>query len=246
MNRVIIDTETAFDVYYINRKTGEKKPDFNTGLVYDFGGVVVDSNFNVIDSFNFVIDDVFNGMPEKMATAYYADKIPAYLVDIENGVREVVSMLDAYKFFQALCREYHITEVWAYNVKFDKTALSYTLSKLSNGFVSDILPAGVSFKCIMGAFKSVLANSSNYFKCAIECGQITPAGNVRMTAESAYQYISGNHGFIEAHTALADSEIEAAILQKCLKRKKAMDTKPQTVNHGNYYETQKRFKEWYC
>ena len=44
MNRVIIDTETAFDVYYTNSKTGEKKPDFNTGLVYDFGGVVVDSN----------------------------------------------------------------------------------------------------------------------------------------------------------------------------------------------------------
>ena len=45
MFRLIIDTETCGSL--------------NHPLVYDFGGVVVDSDFNIIDSFDYVIRDIF-------------------------------------------------------------------------------------------------------------------------------------------------------------------------------------------
>lgn len=239
MNRVIIDTETTFDVVYKNGK-----PNFRTGLVYDFGGVVVDGDFNILESFNFVIDDIFNGMSEKMATAYYANKLPAYHVEIAAGVREVVSFVDARAFFINLLATYSISEVWAYNARFDRDSLNYTVNKLSNGFVSEFLPANCEFKCIMGAFKSTLANSRNYFKSAIAAGQVTEAGNVRMTAESAYQHLANDLEFIEAHTALCDAEIEAFILRRCLKQRKKMSTAPQVVSSGNYHNIQRKFKAY--
>jgi hypothetical protein len=49
----------------------------------------------------------------------------------------------------------------------------------------------------------------------VENGYYTDKGNCRMTAEVCYRFISGNNEFIEEHTALADTEIEAEILRAC-------------------------------
>ena len=43
-------------------------------------------------------------------------------------------------------------------------------------------------------------------------GYITDSGNLRMSAEICYRYISGNNDFVEQHTAFADASIEAEIL----------------------------------
>jgi hypothetical protein len=39
-----------------------------------------------------------------------------------------------------------------------------------------------------------------------------------------YRFITKNTDFVESHTALDDTEIEAAIMTKCLKRHKKMNT----------------------
>lgn len=230
MFRLIIDTETCGSL--------------DRPLVYDFGGVVVDSDFNIVDSFDYVIRDIFFERRAQMETAYYANKLPSYFMDIANGIRKVVSFKTATDNVNNLISKYNISEVWAYNAIFDTKALNNTISVLSNGFVNTYFN-GVTVKCIMAAFKQVAANSRNYFKCAIANGQVSNAGNIRLTAESAYQYFSGENDFVEAHTALADAEIEAFILSRCIRRKRKIDATPRTVNAGNYYDIQKHFKEYY-
>ena len=51
-------------------------------------------------------------------------------------------------------------------------------------------------------------------------GWVSPAGNIKTGAEFAHRYCSGDHSFIEDHTALSDSRIEVAILAECFKQKK--------------------------
>ena len=46
----------------------------------------------------------------------------------------------------------------------------------------------------------------------------TDSGNYSTTAETVFRYLTNDTEFIEDHTALSDSEIEAAILIECLKR----------------------------
>lgn len=138
MFRLIIDTETCGSL--------------NRPLVYDFGGVVVDSDFNIVDSFDYVIRDIFFERRAQMETAYYAEKLPSYFMDIANGIRKVVSFKTATDNVNNLISKYNISEVWAYNAIFDTKALNNTISVLSNGFVNTYFN-GVTVKCIMAAFK---------------------------------------------------------------------------------------------
>lgn len=49
-------------------------------------------------------------------------------------------------------------------------------------------------------------------------GYFTESGNYSTTAECIYRYLANNTDFIEEHTALSDSQIEADILYYCLQK----------------------------
>ena len=51
-------------------------------------------------------------------------------------------------------------------------------------------------------------------------GWVSPAGNIKTGAEFAHRYCSGDHSFIEDHTALSDARIEVEILAQCYAQKK--------------------------
>lgn len=226
MNRLILDVETAGTT---------DKP-----LVYDLGFQIVDNDFNVILERNYVVRDVFFGMSDKMITAYYSEKLPQYYIEIADGTRTVENFLDIYKRVKELCKTYNISQVWAYNARFDRLALNYTIEFLSNGFVSWFMPYGVEWKCIQGAAVSTFLNSTRFFKFAIKNNMVSPSGNVRTTAEAAYSYLIGEE-FTEAHTGLEDVKIEAAILQKALSQHKKMDTKP---SRAHWRTPQSKFKAY--
>ncbi|NDC96566.1 hypothetical protein EB077_14780, partial [bacterium] len=59
-----------------------------------------------------------------------------------------------------------------------------------------------------------------YKSLATSMGWVSDAGNLRTGAEYAYRFCSGDHGFVEDHTALSDARIEVAILAECFKQKK--------------------------
>ena len=94
------------------------------------------------------------------------------------------------------------------NPKFDKEEFSFRGRKYP---MIDIW----GFAC------TVLLNNNKFKRNCIENGRMSPTGLYFSTsAETCFQYIISNYGFIEDHTALSDAEIETAILFKALKRSK--------------------------
>lgn len=225
MYRLIVDVETAGNV--------DSNP-----TVYDLGWQIVDGDFNVIEERSYVINEIFfdNSL---MATAYYADKLPAYYAEILSGKRTKINLIDAWAEIKQKCAEYSIKQVWAYNARFDRFALNYTIEKVSNGFVKWFMPYGVEWRCIQGAAVSTILQRKSYFAFARENGFISPAGNVRTSAEAAYRYLTNDVSFIEAHTGLEDVKIEREILRRALSTHKKMDTQPSTAH---WRKPQKAFK----
>lgn len=196
----------------------------NEAKVYDLGAIVLDTHTGqTLARVNFVIEDIFfdNSL---MRTAYYADKIPIYYEDLREGKRELCSFHYARTVILTLCKAYKVSGIWAYNALYDMNALNYTSKMLLD---TEFIPQDmkVRFKCIMGAFMSTIGNTCKYAKCADR----TEKGSIKCSAETAYRYITGMAEFVEEHTGLADAEIEAIILMKCLKRKQKMDTVPKSL-----------------
>lgn len=93
-------------------------------LIYDLGWVIVDKKGRIYSRQNYIISEVFS-VPEVFNTAYYAEKRPLYLEQIEGGKvsikpwREVISILE---------NDMSMVEaVGAYNAMFDfKKAIPFT------------------------------------------------------------------------------------------------------------------------
>ena len=79
--RLVLDTETANTI--------------DQPLVYDVGGIVTDKQGRVYESFSFVIREIFVGMADVMASAYYADKMGEYRQDMREGKRMMVNFFTA-------------------------------------------------------------------------------------------------------------------------------------------------------
>jgi hypothetical protein len=72
---------------------------------------------------------------------------------------------------------------------------------------------GMEFFDIMFAFYDTIAQTKRYRRFCADNGYYTASKNCRMTAEICYRFVSGDNEFIEEHTALADTTIEAEILR---------------------------------
>ena len=195
---------------------------FGSSLVYDLGiAAVVRTTGEVLESHSLVISDVFFGMTDKMQTAYYAEKIPAYLAGIESGAWSVVTFWQAWNLVRAMCEKYAIRRTYAYNAAFDRDALDFTMQTLSTRG-KHFFPYHMQFCCIWGMACETLLSQKSYRKFATAHGMVSDYGNLRTSAECAYAYMTGNPTFAESHTGLADVEIEIAIMQRCLRTKKRM------------------------
>ena len=211
---IVLDCEATQEI-----KTRECRPD--AALVYDLGWIVTDG-VEVYERRSLVISDVY--FTRAMETAYYAEKLPQYAAGLLTGEWVMTSMVKARELFAADCAEYGIREVWAYNCKYDRMALAHTCEVLSNGFVREFFPAGVKVRDIWGAAGSTICATVKYVEWCAANGYTSEKGNPTTNAEIVTRYLTGED-FTEAHTALADCEIELAILMAAKKRKQKMDTR---------------------
>ena len=108
----------------------------------------------------------------------------------------------------------------AYNLRFDMGALANTHRKI--GQDDKILPYRPDLLCLWEFACGTLCNTPMYHRIAHESGWVSEAGNVRTNAEKVYAYLTQDSDFVEAHTALADAQIETHILQRLLARKKTI------------------------
>lgn len=208
---IVLDTETANKV---------EQP-----LPYDIGWAIVDRNGNIYAQRSYIVKEVFCGMRDVMASAYYAEKIPNYEEDIKNGSRLVKGFWEIRRHLLKDMKEYHIKKVGAYNMNFDKRALNNDIRYISKSWMRWFFPYGTEFFCIWNWACQVLLNRKSYIDFALKNNLITPNGNISTSAENCYKYITQNPTFIESHTGLEDVLIETEIMIACFKQHKKIDKK---------------------
>lgn len=218
MNFVVVDTETAPIAYSAKVRADLMR-------VYDFGYIIANDKGETLVKRSFVIADTFYNN-QLMKSAYYAHKLPQYYAGLGKDW-EVVSLAEAKRVFAKDCKLHNVRKAWAFNGRFDMDTLDATINDYSNGFVRWFLPFGVKWYDIMAFAKTAICNTDKYRNWCKANGYITDKGNARHTAEIVYRYISKSD-FVEAHTALADCEIELEILRKCFKSHKKQ---PKTLRN---------------
>lgn len=193
--------------------------------VYDIGVAITDLYGNIVKTYSAVVKEVFCGMGSEMQSAYYAEKIPQYVAEIENGNRQLKKFSTIRAEVLNLLKQYNVKNVYAYNMTYDKNALNKTVSLLSNGFVTSFFE-NVKYCCIWRMSTETFLQKKDYAKQAIANGWISESGNIKSSAECAYRYISGDKVFEEEHTGLADVLIEIQILCKARQAHKKIPTEP--------------------
>ena len=113
MNFLVLDGETC------NTPKIDGQLDVKNGQVYDLGGMVIDEYGNEKTRFSVINGDVFFGMPNQMREAYYSDKIPQYIKEINMGKRKVLNTWQIVKMVRAICKEYKVQAIVAHNAYFD-------------------------------------------------------------------------------------------------------------------------------
>lgn len=198
----VIDTETA-DL---------------TGNVYDIGWIIINRKGEVLAQHNALVREVYtNG--DIMMGAFYAKKVFSHYAPMLNdGEIKLQEWTNIVAKLREHIAQHSVNVIAAYNLGFDMRALDATNRQLSG---EKILP-NASFKLLdiwQFACETKL-NSWAYKTIAKQLGWVSDAGNIRTGAEYAYRFCSGEHGFIEDHTALSDCVIECEILKQCLASKK--------------------------
>ena len=210
--------------YYLTVDT-ETANGLDDPIVYDIGGCVHDKKGNVMETFSFIIYEVFYGMKDLMQSAYYADKIPKYQEQIDKGERKVVTYRTAKKYINELCKKYDVKAIVAHNARFDYRSTTKTQRYLTKSKYRFFLPYGIEIWDTMKMANDTICKQWSYKEWAYTHGYITKNGRVRKTAEILYRYISGDNNFKESHTGLEDVMIEKEIFAHCIAQHKPMRKK---------------------
>jgi len=93
----------------------------------------------------------------------------------------------------------------AYNCPFDQKTLKATVDFEFTKPVKDLWTAAAVYLC-----------DEEYIQWAREKGKMTPKGNIKTSAETVYQFISGVDEWVEEHTAYQDTQCEKEILKQLI------------------------------
>lgn len=207
--------------YYLTIDT-ETANDLDFPMMYDLGGAVHDKLGNVVETFSFVIYDIFCFDRELFNTAYYAEKRPQYEQDIKDGKRKIVTIFSARRYVADLCAKYDIKAIIAHNACFDYRATNYTLRYVTKSEMRYFLPYGIPLWDTLKMAQDTICKQPTYIKWCKDNGFCQKNGRPRATAEILYRYITLDEDFTEDHTGLEDVLIEKEIFAKCMAQHKKM------------------------
>lgn len=192
-------------------------------LAYDLGFAVVDRRGNVYETRSYIISDIYDNEPEKMQSAYYADKLPKYEQELAQGKREKVRFYEARRELYRLVEKYNVQDIFAHNMRFDFGTLNNTAYYLSNGKYKRFFTYATNICDTLKMARQLIATMPTYKNYCIENGYLTKNNQPRLTAEILYRFISTDNDFTEAHTGLEDVLIEKEILRYMLAKHKKVD-----------------------
>jgi hypothetical protein len=195
--KIILDTETI----------SLEKP-----FIYDLGYVIANEKGEIVATKSYVITQIWNNK-ELFATSYYANKKPLYLQRLKSGYSKKVSWGTAMRYLANDIIKYNITEIYAYNSRFDTRTINFMCAwfKVNNGL------GALKINDIMHYIKPITETFEYYEFCANNnymTTQETPKPQKK--AETLYRYLTKNVDFLEEHTGLEDSKIELFILTQAL------------------------------
>lgn len=208
-------------------------------IAYDIGFCVCDRHGNIYEKYSFMVAEMFFNYTDLMNTAYYAEKIPSYWIDLAKGSRKMASILTVRKIICRLMKEYKIDTVCAYNSFFDKTGLDRTIRYLTKSDIRYFFPYGTKICCIWNMACQVICDTKSYVKYAIDNQLISASGNMITNAEAVYRFLTKDNEFVESHTGLEDVLIETAIMKACYDKHKKMNT---GIYRACWQIPQKRYK----
>lgn len=182
------------------------------GPVYDLAYTVTTAKGEILQERNWLVKEIFTD-GKLMKGAFFASKMFSHYAGmLETGAVKLTPWKEIVFRMQSDFYIYGINCVSAYNLAFDKKVMKMTHDFL--GHYTPILSPARQLDLWRFACSAKL-NSKLYKSLAEKMGWVSPAGNIRTSAECAYRYITGNWGFIEDHTALSDARIETEILASC-------------------------------
>jgi DNA polymerase III epsilon subunit-like protein len=195
----------------------ETTNDLECPICYDFGFSVIDDDGKVYERGSYVVADVFLDK-ELMASAYFADKIPAYWDDIKSGKR----LLRRWQTIKSIVRDvmvqHQITCVVAHNTRFDYLSTATTQRYLTCSKWRYFFPYGTQFLDTLKMARATFSKDEQYIAFCNEHQFLNKYNKPQLTAEVLYRYLTNNIDFVESHTGLEDVEIEMQIFLECKKR----------------------------
>lgn len=207
-----IDTETANNI--------------DNPIVFDIGGAIHDKQGNVMETFSFIVKEVFYGMPDLMAECFYQSKLPMYRAQIKQGSRQVKSWYEVRAHIHNLCNKYSVKAIIAHNMRFDYRSTNTTQRYLTYSRYRYFFPKGIPLWDTLSMAKDTIVKQKTYIRFCESNGYCTKNGKPRATAEILYRYITNNIDFTESHTGLEDVLIEKEIFVKCIRQHKKMKRSP--------------------
>ena len=200
----MIDTETTNNI--------------DDPIVYDIGFAVVDRTGKVYETHSYAIADVILD-DEMMSTAYYAEKLPQYWEEIQNGKRLLRKIKTVKMILADVCKQYNIQVVVAHNARFDYRSLNLTQRYITSSKYRYFFPYGIKIWDTLKMSREVLKENEDYAQFCTDNGYITKNNQKRFTAEILYRFITGDNEFIEKHKGLDDVLIEKDIFAYCLRKR---------------------------
>lgn len=199
----VIDTETAS----LN------------GDVFDFGMVITNKKGEILARYDALVAEVFNDLA-KMKKAFYFNKVDSfYRPNVRCGRMVIKPWATICKEVNKLLKIYNVDTIAAYNLAFDRRVIIQT-GKAHGGYMA------INDKKMLDLWRvscETLLQQKTYKKLAKEMGWVSPAGNLKTSAEVAYRYGMGAWEFDESHTALDDAMIETELLKKLFSLKKQIN-----------------------
>lgn len=197
MNVMVFDTET----------TSLDKP-----FCYNIGYVITDTDTReILVKRDFVVEQIWHNLP-LFATAYYAAKRASYVLEMRRRKTVMDKWGYIMKRMKRDIRDFNVLSAYAYNSPFDDKVLAFNCDWFKTNNPFDTIP----IYDIRGYANSFITNTEEYRNFCEDYEFFTDSGNYPATAETVYRYIMSFPDFVEAHTALSDSEIESEILLHCL------------------------------
>ena len=209
-----VDTETCNSLVDENEKL-----DLSNSLVYDVGWAIVDKYGKPYKTRSYVVEEIFYDSV-LMDSAYYKEKIPQYLEDIEQGKRIVAPFNKIRMILLSDRKKWNCKAVFAHNAYFDYNALNVTTRYLTGSKVRYFFPYKVDIWDTLRMSRNTIGKTEKYSKYCVENGYLTnhKTPQNRLTAEILYRYIKNDPHFVESHTGLEDVEIEKDIFAYCMKK----------------------------